>query len=143
MDEYFRRMLNLIDQYGIAIQGVGGFEGDDGPPFAYTVGLYEKHRFEVMIIGLPMQIAQKHLNDLHNMIKDGLEIIDGLTLRGIVKDLPVKFVQVTDRGDFTTGIADKLMNGGREVPLLQMVWPLFDGTWPDRNTTGQPLLGIL
>ena len=140
-DQYLQRVLHLIEKYGWAVQGV--LADARRPSFAYTVGLMPTIGSEVMVVGLDGDVAKQLLNNLAGRLLAGeVELVHGAQVEGIVRNYPVTLIEVSDRGEYFTGVADQLMNHGQQqVPLFQMVWPLADGSWPWQRSSGQDVLG--
>lgn len=59
IDAYMQRTREVVAKYGVMIQMVGG-----NPPWAYTVGLAEKHGHEVLLFAGSPQVAQAILNSI-------------------------------------------------------------------------------
>ena len=63
---------DLIREHGWAVQGVCNPRGSPGPSgWAYTIGLEDRDRPELLIVGLPMSTAHGLLNDVITEAVDG------------------------------------------------------------------------
>jgi hypothetical protein len=79
-----------IRKYGWLIEYVGsgccdapgcdGGDPSDGPPFAYTVGLFGLGHPELLIFGAPVDTAMGVLNELGNRVRDGQDFLPGQLL---------------------------------------------------------------
>lgn len=142
-DEYLVQMQATVDEYGLAIQGVGA--GDGEPMFAYTVGLARFRQPELIIFGLPMRVAQGLLNDAGLRIVAGtLNLAAGDTVHRLVADYPVRVLTVADSDEHLT-VANALYGDDDDpLPALQLVFPDAEGRFPwepGNQVSGTPLLG--
>jgi hypothetical protein len=117
----------------------------DEAPFAYTVGLTAHTAPELVITGLPPDIAHTLLNDMatralhhgarwqhRDRVTDLFAGFDSMVINGAANDL------------ITPGTANARY-GARRVRLQQIVWPDPDGNFPWETgyrypATDQPLL---
>ena len=60
-----------------SMPGCDGGQDDEGPPFAYTVGLFGLGHPELLIFGVPPGTASAVLNELGDRIKAGADIVPG------------------------------------------------------------------
>ena len=137
-----------IAMFGHAVIGIAA-DSKSKPPkpgFAYTVGLEATYRHpELIVFGLPYEVAQQVLNDLAARIKDdGFAPRDGdsddKTIRGhrvFFRAVPSALSQKHLR------VANVLANN---VSALQIIWPDPFGKFPweegadERFALAQPLL---
>lgn len=143
MDDYDRKILSMIGEYGVAIQYVGGDE--TSPPFAYTVGLAAVQRPEFLIFGLPPEIAHTLLNDLAKVALAGQEFAHGDIVHNLISGYPVTMVEIADPGEHLT-MANRLYQPAEDVQVsaLQVVFPDKESRFPwepDSNVATVPLLG--
>ncbi len=89
LDQEDARIKDVIRRHGWAIEYVGGgscsFPGcdggdDQGPPFAYTVGLFGLGHPELLVFGVDPRTALNLLNDLGDRIRRGDALVPGVTL---------------------------------------------------------------
>jgi hypothetical protein len=76
-----------VRRYGWHIEYVGGGScdrpgcgcgaDDEGPPFAYTVGLFGLHHPELLMFGVPKGLAARVLNTLGERIRSGDTLLSG------------------------------------------------------------------
>ncbi|BDZ52766.1 hypothetical protein GCM10025867_50070 (plasmid) [Frondihabitans sucicola] len=140
IDAYIESTKALIAEYGWAVQGVGA--GDGAPQFSYSVGFTALGHAEVIIESLPMAAAQGVLNNIGQVIKDGLRLAPGDVVRGFLgNDLPLAFIAAEDDSDLT--VVGRIYG---EKNALQAVWPDTSARFPwdkgyDMPQGSQPLLG--
>jgi hypothetical protein len=90
LDQDDARIKSVIRRHGWAIEYIGsgaccfpgcdGGEGDDGPPFAYTVGLFGLGHPELLVFGLDPDLAGNLLNDLGERVRMDETLIPGRLL---------------------------------------------------------------
>jgi hypothetical protein len=91
LDQEDAHVAAVIRRYGWLIQLVGSGECNmpgcdcdgepsDGPPFAYTVGLFGLGHPELLIFGVPPGTAGAVLNDLGKRIRSGDDFVPGQLL---------------------------------------------------------------
>jgi hypothetical protein len=83
LDQEDAHTTAMIRKHGLYITYVGpcgpschGGE-ENGPPFAYTVGLFGLHHPELLILGAPPETAAGVLNDLGRRVKSGENLLPG------------------------------------------------------------------
>jgi hypothetical protein len=140
-----RKALTDIDEAGLHIVHV---PGDDGPGYSFTIGLW--HSFdqpEVIVFGLPEEVAHELLNALADEAAEDRKFLDGQRHDGLLIGYPVRFVDVP-RGDHALflGLA-QWAYAGEDFPCVQLVWPDKQGRWPweagvrQGFADSQPVLG--
>lgn len=135
-----RRISEVIDQVGWAVQGVFTPEGHSHPEpnWAYTVGMTDRGLPELFIIGsMDPTILQ---NILNNAVMQHLEkeIVAGQVLEGVAEntvDGSEIRMQVREAGvDYHVQQAlnyyGDVDNRLGRVKLLQLVWPDRKGAYP-------------
>ncbi|NNF63037.1 MAG: DUF4262 domain-containing protein [Acidimicrobiia bacterium] len=89
IDQENARLAEIIRRHGWFIQYVGGGTcsrpgcecgPDDGPPFAYTIGLHGLAHPELLIFGVSMATAGGVLNDLGDRIRNGASLVPGVMI---------------------------------------------------------------
>jgi hypothetical protein len=144
-DEYDRKLLADVEQHGWHVMGVE--EDDEGPAFAYSIGLYRSFRHpEVIVLGLPVQVMHRLINAVGEEVRSGErfehldesdEVLDGY-------NVAFRTVEWRHYGDYF-GYA-RWFYRGDGFPALQCVWPDSQHRYPwhaEFNTTlarRQPLL---
>lgn len=86
LDQQMAREVEVIRRHGWQIHYIGGGScsrpgcdggDDDGPSFAYTVGLFGLAHPELLIFGVPPEIAGGVLNNLGERVRDGEALLPG------------------------------------------------------------------
>lgn len=89
LDQQAAHVASVVRQFGWYIQWVGSScchpgcadaTDDDGPPFAYTVGLFGLRHPELLVFGLPPETAGRLLNDLGGRVRAGQQLLAGQLL---------------------------------------------------------------
>jgi Domain of unknown function (DUF4262) len=139
--DYLSHLTDVIARYGWAVQGV---ERDRlRPPWAYTVGLSEAGRPELVVTGIPFTRATKLLNGVAAHVMHAaaprpgevVELVGGPVIQIVKVDHPSAHLE--------TAIA--LYGPG--ISALQVVHADDRGRWPWETgyrgiRGGQPVLGI-
>ena len=127
--QFFAGVQEMITEHGWAVQYVFPTREDPVQPYAYTVGLTSFGRPELVVVGLPTDVAGVVLNRAARQhITD--PIAPGDTLRpGLSVSLRAEAVAASVR-DRCAGVARHLY--GDEVTLVQLLWPSNTGRWPDQ-----------
>jgi hypothetical protein len=148
MKRVLEQAKQAISAHGHAVIGITS-EPKAKPPtpgFAYTVGLHETYGHpELIVFGLPYEVAHGVLNDLAARIKnDNLTLQDGDGDDGAVKGHRVIFRKV--RAAFVRKYLRVAHVLSEDTRALQVVWPDPFGKFPweedfdDRYTVAQPSL---
>jgi hypothetical protein len=146
-DDRDRKLLADIARVGWAVIGIP--EDDEGPGYAFSVGLYRTFGHpEVILIGLPWKLSYRFINDIGAAVKAGKQYEPGREYDDLVEGYPAVFVAV-DRGHYKEylGTAGWFYRGW-DFPVVQMVWCDRDRCWPwdagkaPKYWRRQPLLGI-
>lgn len=108
-------------------------------PFSYTVGLAEKGRRELVVFGLPTELAGKALNAvalLEGETTESLMMSEGLELR-------LREAHAGVASEFAKMAVER---AGKGVETMQVFWPDEDGFFPwdeegdPRMKAAQPIL---
>jgi hypothetical protein len=97
------------------------------PSFQYTVGLWPKVGFELMILGLPPGTGQAILNDLTPRVLRGTRFTPHQRLSHVVAGYDVTMVEVHDTRGWLN-LAHRLYHGRRPAPAI----PAWQIVYPDR-----------
>lgn len=120
-DENLRRwLLGTADEHGAAVLHI---EGDgDNAPFAFSVGVWRRFaRPELVVIGLPREVAQAVINTYVQRVRDGERFEPGVLYRGFLGECPVTVERVAGRYYPEYFGSAFLVYGGDDFPALQMV----------------------
>jgi hypothetical protein len=128
-DESDRRLLADIAEYGWHIVGVS--EDDEGPGFAFSVGLlYTLNHPEILIMGLRQNIAASLINDMGDAIRNGAVFSAGRQYDDIAAGFPLAFVAV-DQRYYREYLGYALwFYRTLDFPVLQCIWPDKAGVFP-------------
>lgn len=139
VDQAKAHMTEVIRRRGWMIQYVGGEcsapdcpgEEADGPPFAYTVGLFGIGHPELLVFGLPPHTAAGLLNAFGERIRRGEDLVPGqlITLPGdhhrfVVEEVPNPGEIVFAANDFYQRPDEA------SVPVLQLTYDDGGGIFP-------------
>jgi hypothetical protein len=140
MDELLQQQVEIIDRVGWSVVHV--FPTPDDPPtdvtFTYTVGLTAHNHPELVLAGLPPQIAQSLLNDLGRRVFDqAARFSHGERLSDVLVGYDAIIIDGTPNDALHPGIAFSLY-GSDKVRLQQLVWPDQHGRFPWESGYGYP-----
>lgn len=124
IEQIGKEMLKaMIEQMGIAIIGMPG--GDHGPSITYTVGMTEIGFPEVIIMGLPVEMAQKFTNIYHAQLLAG-EKTPGELLITDYFNCPVQVINADEEaGEYFADKAAEYYEGSEHKPKY-VQWVLSD-----------------
>lgn len=134
-------MRTLVDRYGWGIQHVLPNVDTDEAPFSYTVGLTARGWPELIITGLPADVAQQFIRNAVDEQQEHGPFQAGDRTEELTESGFVLFTEAEDVHGMTVTAA---IVGS--FTALQMVWPDSHGRFPwddgHRNPkNAQPLLG--
>ncbi|MFZ2510494.1 MAG: DUF4262 domain-containing protein [Gordonia sp. (in: high G+C Gram-positive bacteria)] len=141
-DNLVSNALNQIDAGRWAVTGVYGDEL--GPAFAYTTGLTEFSRPELVIYGLDPEQACGILNRTAELLIGDEQLFDTPRLAGILRPpYHLTSLPALDTDELTV---TRLLYGP-DFPAVQLIWPDADGRFPWEagyvlSLDVQPLSGI-
>ena len=123
------KLLADVAKYGWHVMGVT--EDDEGPAFAYSIGLYRTWQHpEIIIFGLGHDVMHQMINNIVHEIKNAHRFADGDESGEIIQGYDVTFrtVPVSNYKDYF-GYALWFYNGFG-FPALQCLWPDCYGRYP-------------
>jgi hypothetical protein len=146
-DDSDRKLLADVERVGWHVGGA--YEDEDGPGFAYSVGLF--HTFdhpEIIIIGVHAVEAARIINIIGLQVQAGTRFEANDLSDDVAEGLPVAFLMVPkDSYREYLGYA-VWFYGGLNFSTLQCVWPDTAGlfAWQDgydhRFDQMQPILAV-
>lgn len=126
------QVLTDIVEYGLHIVHVlADDDANDGARFSYTVGLW--HTFEqpeVVVFGLPEEVAHSLLNALADNASEGAKYPAGTSHDDLLHGYPVRMLEIAgDKFDALFGLA-RWAYEGEDFHAVQLVYPDKQGRWP-------------
>lgn len=89
-DEHERKALADVEEHGWHVLKV--LEDNEGPAFAYTVGLYHSFRHpELIVVGLPLDVGHSVLNIAGESIRRGVRYSEGTQSDELLEDRACTF----------------------------------------------------
>lgn len=131
----------MVDVYGWGIRHVLG--NSAVAPFSYTVGLTARGWDELLITGLPADVADVFIRNAVDEQETSGAFRAGDRTEALTESGSVVFIRVRDRTGLTA--AERMLG---EFEALQLVWPDSSGRFPwdagcGNPPEGQPLLGVV
>ncbi|MCC7128421.1 MAG: DUF4262 domain-containing protein [Microbacteriaceae bacterium] len=135
----FADLKRMVDTYGWAIRHVLG--SSTAVPFSYTVGLTSRGWAELVITGLPAEIAEAFIRNAVDLQESSGTFQAGEQSSELTESGSVVMLRVEDRSGLTA--AERMLG---DFEALQLVWPDSNDRLPGevgyRNSPdAQPLLG--
>lgn len=125
----------MVDDIGWACTGVL-----DDPPWTYTIGLVETYQHpELVITGLPPEVAQGVFAAAVEQIKTGIRFEPGQDYEGIAVGFYVRFLPLAETA--TPQLRAARRRNGDDFEALQLIWPDRDGRFEVAEAL-QPLMGM-
>jgi hypothetical protein len=123
LDEHDQKFLDIITEHDWHVMYVGGDE--ESPSFTYSTGIFAlTGRPEIIVFGLPMEVAHSVVNEYGNRARAGETLASGDFYDDFLEGHPVTFIPVEDEdlikryATWTDWFYDR-----RQFPLLQLVDP--------------------
>ncbi|MFF5010563.1 DUF4262 domain-containing protein [Streptomyces phaeochromogenes] len=138
LDPRTQETVDAINEHGWQVIMIPA--DDQGPGWAYTIGLWHGHRIsELAMFGLDIHLMQRLLNDLGRQAVEG-QPLEGDQERHDITSVPVVLKPVDYRWYRAFfGIAISFYRKP-PFPFLQVVWPNSEGAFP-WQAGGEDLLG--
>ena len=148
LDQEDARITAIIRRSGWAITYVGGdtcsYPGcgcppGDGPPFAYTTGLFGLGHPELLVFGVDPHTASHLLNELGSRVKSGDHLVDGVEIE--FEDWPHKVIpEVVPNPGQIVFEANRFYKRPKKasVPVLQLTYDDLEGRYPWENGYSDP-----
>ncbi len=115
-------------------------EDDEGPSFAYSIGLFRTFGHpEIIIFGLDLDLMHRLINLIGEDVRQGRRFADGQAASGILEGYDVRFLNVARRHyPEHFGYAHWYYKGD-DFPALQCLWPDKHGRFPTDSDCPEPL----
>jgi len=126
-----QKFLSQIETYGWNVTNVFRREGEIGPDWSYSTGLFHSFQHpEIVIFGLELDNMQKIVNTIGSAIKGGARFESGNEYQDILARCGCQFRTVdASRYKDYLGWAIWFYNG-EQFPVLQCFWPDRQGHYP-------------
>ncbi len=140
IDQQAAELTARIRRHGWAIQYVAGgacsypdcdCSDDDGPSFAYTIGLFGMGHPELLIFGVDPETASGVLNTLGERVRSGEALLPGQLIT--IEEWPHRIIpeELPNPGDIVLGANDFYRRPQRHsVPVLQLSYDDLEGHFP-------------
>lgn len=140
LDQRAAQLTATVRRHGWFIQYVGGTAcstpkcacpAGDGPPFAYTIGMFGLGHPELLIFGVPPETAAGVLNELGERIRSGESLLPGRLIT--FADWPHRIIPevVPNPGEVVFGANDFYARpDDHSVPVLQLSYDDTAGRFP-------------
>jgi hypothetical protein len=129
MSNFSENVRRDIERDGVSIIYVG----DATPPFAYTIGLWERHKHpELIVFGLSGRVMWSWLNALSVFVSEG----QNFSAKVFLKDVGGRFGVTVGPADskylekyfgFALGFYEQ------QFPIAQVIWPDSEGCFPGED----------
>lgn len=128
MDKIFERIKRDIGRDGWSTIGVFPTVEDPGVTFSYSVGFQEHGQPEVIVLGLPPDLAHSMIHSIYDHVANGEELYDGMHLDDVIHDFDVILRALpSDGAPLNVARSYYKVN---ELPALQVLWPDEQGRYP-------------
>jgi hypothetical protein len=137
-EEREKKLVSDVEEFGWHVLLIP--EGDEGPPFAYSVGLYRTFgHAEVIVLGLDLDLMHRMINLIGDEVRQGRRFDDGGTASGILEGYDVRFHAVVRRHHAEHFGYAHWFYKGDDFPALQCLWPDKQGRFPTDGDFAEPL----
>ncbi|MFJ2030794.1 DUF4262 domain-containing protein [Streptosporangium sp. NPDC087985] len=129
LDEIDRSTMRHVRERGWGVIMVP--EDEDGPGWAFTVGLWHTFRSpEAAMFGLRVDVMKNCLNTLADEVAAGRHLVDGQERDDVIRDYPV--VARTVDTSWYRSLFGMALHFYQEPPLpfMEIVWPDAGGRFP-------------
>ena len=124
-----KSLHETISQYGWT--SVSMPEGRKQPPWSYSIGLFETYKVpEVVVMGKERALMSAMLTNIHEAVKTGQTLSDGLELSNVWIDNNCVF-RTVEQKHYTKYLPWAVdYYGHQDFPVLQLIWPDPFGYFP-------------
>ncbi|MEV6932101.1 DUF4262 domain-containing protein [Dactylosporangium sp. NPDC051485] len=149
IEDLIRRQHEIIERVGWAVMLIHPTADDPDTvmPYAYTVGLTARALPEVVVTGLPLDLAHHLLNAMAERVLNDGPVAHGTRMHQLLAGYDAVIIDGRPTDEVTPGAAIARYGADR-VRLQQIVWPDQHGTFPWQqgctlDPHSQPLTGTL
>lgn len=129
--EMLRRQEEIISRMGWMVQGVFPTRENPGPDFSYSIGLHEQGVHELIIMGLPMQVAGPLINAVATSLLEAKVKGESYntTFTHPAWPMPFALVEVPAQkaSDYATGAHNRSKG---QAQYIQIIWPDKQNRFP-------------
>jgi hypothetical protein len=128
-DDRERKVVTDIEEFGWHVAMI--MEEDDGPSFAYSIGLFQNFGHpEIIIFGLDVEVLHGMINIIGEEVRQGRRYADGESASGVLEGFDVRF-QVVARGHYHEHLGyARWFYKDDDFSVLQCLWPDRQGRFP-------------
>lgn len=128
-EERVRKAASDIDEFGWHVVLIP--EDDEGPAFAYSIGLFKSFRHpEIILFGLDHGVMHQMINLIGEEVRSGRRFLEGESSSGFLEAYDVRFVEVSQRHfPEYLGFGCRFYHDAA-FPVLQCLWPDRQGRFP-------------
>jgi hypothetical protein len=142
--------FDIIEKHGWHVMSVANEEGEEGPVFSYSTGIFQRLKApELLIIGLGSKLCAAMINHYgHEIQENGKRFNAGEFYSGFLEGFDIYMMEPDERARREYAIWADWYYERQPFPILQCVWPATTGPWPwDERASAylketQPLLGL-
>jgi hypothetical protein len=119
------KLLSDIKTHGWHVMGVFPRENQNGPNWAFSIGLFHSYGHpEVIVLGLPLKSCMSVVNEVGAHVKAGKQYTAGIEYDDILK-APYRCVfRPVEKADYRNHVGyARWFYEDDEFPLLQCCWP--------------------
>jgi hypothetical protein len=131
-----QQTIHQVQQRGFrAMSVLGGIDDDgNGAPYTYSIGMRALNHPDVIIPGLPPEVATAFIGKIYGQVKAGLPREVGVTYDDVAEGYPAQFRAVLpawrDRLTLVAGTVYQRLYGDPGHELIQLFYPDRLGRWP-------------
>jgi hypothetical protein len=133
LPEEDQKFLQIIEEHGWHVTMVGLTEGDEGPAWAYSTGLYYRFQHpEIIVFGQKLELMQHMINAVGGRVRAGEKFEPDRGYADIIGNFDCRFFPV-DRNYYRDYVGWSLWFYDRDpmsFPMLQCFWPDMEGKFP-------------
>ncbi len=127
-NDYERGLIEAVREHGWFCPSV--YSDEDGPGFSYSVGFWKTlGKPEVIVFGLPPQVAHSVLWQLYRLFQSGLSPQPGKPVEGVLEGY-VSYLMPAGAKANEFMLSAAWFYGNQDYPRLQLVWPDPIGAFP-------------
>jgi hypothetical protein len=128
-DEIEKKLVSDVEGYGWHVIRIA--DDDEGPGFAYSIGLFKSFGHpEIIVFGLDGMLMHRMINLIGEEIRQGRRFADGDAASGILEGYDVRFREVACRHYHEHCGYARWFYQGDDFPVLQCLWPDKKGRFP-------------